>query len=134
MSPDPNDLVALTPAHFLIGQEMFALPELNVGSVKQTRLSSWQHLAQIKQHFWQRWSEEYLPLLQKRVKWQEAKASLKVGDMVLVQNDNCPPLSWPLGRVIDVTRSRDNRVRSVKILTQSGEITRAIQRVCVLPM
>lgn len=34
--------------------------------------------------FWQRWTKEYLLLLQERQKWTSLKRNLKVGDIVLV--------------------------------------------------
>lgn len=39
LSPDPNDLVALTPGHFLIGQELLTLPEFDLSDHQTNRLS-----------------------------------------------------------------------------------------------
>lgn len=41
-SDDPNDVTAITPAHFLIGREFQAIAEPSYGNVKQGRLSRWQ--------------------------------------------------------------------------------------------
>ena len=41
LSTDPNDPLAVTPAHFLIGQPLIMLPEDNYISVPKNRLSSW---------------------------------------------------------------------------------------------
>lgn len=38
--------------------------------------------------FWKRWIKEYLPTLTKRTKLQNKNASLKVGDLVLLQDEN----------------------------------------------
>ncbi|XP_018377309.1 PREDICTED: uncharacterized protein LOC108770303 [Trachymyrmex cornetzi] len=40
LSSDPNDLSALTPAHFLIGKPLNSLPELDLSSVPANRLSA----------------------------------------------------------------------------------------------
>ena len=63
MSSDPSDLQPLTPGHFLIGTPLNELPELDVTGVKVNRLNRWQHLQQLHQHFWKRWSAEYLSSL-----------------------------------------------------------------------
>lgn len=38
LSDDPNDFVALTPAHFLIGESLVSIPELIVKDVPVNRL------------------------------------------------------------------------------------------------
>ncbi|XP_039287383.1 uncharacterized protein LOC120352036 [Nilaparvata lugens] len=58
MSEEPSDLVALTPAHFLIGSVLTDLPEPNLLDISQNRLNQWQHVQQMKQHFWARWSKD----------------------------------------------------------------------------
>ncbi|GFX19897.1 hypothetical protein TNCV_1434571 [Trichonephila clavipes] len=50
------------------------------------------------QHFWNRWSSEYLTLLQSRSKWRIVQKSLDIGDLVLIKHDNSPPLQWKLGK------------------------------------
>ncbi|XP_055634174.1 uncharacterized protein LOC129774459 [Toxorhynchites rutilus septentrionalis] len=42
MSEDPNDLEPLTPAHFLIGTSLQAIPEENIEAVPSNRLNKWQ--------------------------------------------------------------------------------------------
>lgn len=59
-SDDPNDFSSITPAHFLIGREITAIPEPSLEDIKINRLSRWQFVQQMKQHFWRRWSREYL--------------------------------------------------------------------------
>lgn len=60
LSSDPNDLVALSPGHFLIGDSLCNLPERDFLDVPRNRLSFWQHVQKVKQHFWTRWQKEYL--------------------------------------------------------------------------
>lgn len=65
LSSDPSDLSVLTPSHFLIGDSLLSNPEPIILYVKTSRLSRWQHIEQMRQHFWTRWHNEYLNTLQK---------------------------------------------------------------------
>ena len=47
---------------------------------------------------------------------------------MLIKEDNIPRLKWPLGVVVDVFVGKDGLVRSVKVKTKKGEMTRLIQR------
>jgi hypothetical protein len=53
--------------------------------------------------------------------------------LVVLVEDNLPPLQWRLGRVVEVHPGTDNIVRVVSIKTISGVVKRAIKKVCVLP-
>lgn len=98
----------MTPGHFLIGRPLIALPESNLTSLPENRLCHYRRLQQIIQQFWQRWSIEYLGELQTRQKWkQEASRLLKVGSLVLVKEDNLPPLRWKTARVVAVHPGAD---------------------------
>ncbi|XP_029161049.1 uncharacterized protein LOC114932814 [Nylanderia fulva] len=65
LSIDPNDPIALTPAHLLIGRPFTMLPETDFSCVADNRLSLWQLITKIRQEFWRRWQLEYLTELQK---------------------------------------------------------------------
>ena len=54
ISSDPNDLLVLSPAHYLIGKTIMTLPEGNMLSVPVNRLSTWQHISKVRQAFWSR--------------------------------------------------------------------------------
>lgn len=59
LSNDPNDFEALTPGHFLVGCPLTAYPEPSLKALPWNKLSRWQRVEQIKQHFWRR-TVEYL--------------------------------------------------------------------------
>ncbi|XP_055526996.1 uncharacterized protein LOC129719628 [Wyeomyia smithii] len=65
-SDDPNDLEPLTPAHFLIGSSLQAIPEPNVDQLPTLRLNRWQSMQRHLQTFWKRWRREYLCQLRGR--------------------------------------------------------------------
>lgn len=135
LSSDPQDLLALTPGHFLIGDQLTALPEHDLKHTEINRLSHYQRLQHMIQHFWRRWSCEYIANLQQRSKWK-AKTSnaIKVGAMVILRDDNLPPLYWKLGRIIQTHPGEDSVVRVVTVKTANGVVKRAVSKVCVLPI
>ena len=75
---------------------------------------------------------EYLPCLQERQKWLTSRENLKVGDLVLLLNENFPRLHWPLGLITNTYPSPDGIVRSVQVKTQSGIYDRPITKLCLL--
>ncbi|GJQ85299.1 hypothetical protein Trydic_g5197 [Trypoxylus dichotomus] len=134
MSSDPNDLIALTPGHFLIGRPITFLPQPNLLEVKENTLSRYQRLQQMTQHFWTRWSREYISELQQKTKWKSNLGSINVGDLVVIKDDHLPPSRWKLGRITEIQPGKDNVVRVVTIRTSSGQMKRSVTRVCPLPV
>ena len=135
LSLDPHDLDALTPGHFLIGAPLTAPIEDDVRAIPLTRLSRWQRVQNLRQHFWQRWQREYLQQLQQRPKGQQsASPNITPGTMVVLVEDNLPPLRWKLGRVVDVHPGQDGIVRVVTVKTASGTTRRSVKKVCILPV
>lgn len=133
LSTDPSDFSCLTPAHFLVGEPLMSYPEKDVTTVPESRLSFWQRVVKIQQHFWQRWSVEYLNRLQNRPKWYKTCTNLQENTIVLVKEDNVPPLKWSLARILKVIPSRDKKVRLVELKTQNGVFKRPITKLCPLP-
>ena len=84
------------------------------------------------QHFWSRWTREYLPGLARRCKWATARPPLKINDVCYITEDNKPRLSWLLGRVIDCVPGKDGLIRTYKLQTKSGVLTRPVQRLHLL--
>lgn len=132
-SDDPNDFTAITPAHFLIGRELQAIPEPSYLALKESTLSRWQLVQTLQQHFWKRWTKEYLPELQNRQKWYK-KTTIKPGALVLIIDRNTPPMQWPLARIVALHPGKDNVTRVVTLRTPKGELKRAVHEICLLPL
>jgi len=133
ISSNPNDLNYLSPGHFLVGNTLTSYPEMDIMEVKVNRLSRWQMLERIRQHFWKRWTSEYLLTLQQRNKWSTSKGSqIKVGQLVICKEDGLPPLKWIVGRVQSVAPGADDIVRTATIKTATGEYKRPAAKLCVL--
>ena len=132
VSDDPNDLNPLTPNHMLLLQPrdegspgMFDKSD----SFCRRRWRQIQYLADV---FWRRWQREYLSTLQLRQRWLRSSRSLNVNDVVLIMDDASPRNSWPLGRVLETYPGTDGLVRSVKLVSRSGTLTRPVHKLCLL--
>lgn len=134
LSSNPDDLGALTAGHFLIGAPLTAVNEARVDDVPINRLQRWHKIHWIHQQFWKRWTRDYLHQLQERTKWRQVSPNVNINDLVLLQEDNVPPLRWPLGRVTMVHAGTDGLVRAVTIRTGHGTFRRAITKIAVLPI
>ena len=134
LTDDPSDFSALTPAHFLIGTPTLTVPEPCTLDLNTSRLSRWQLIRQMYEHFWSRWSSEYLPELQHRSKWRTIKPQIEVGDLCLIRSNLQPPCKWPLARVTKVQPGPDGLIRVVELKTASSIYSRPISKVSVLPL
>ena len=132
VSNDPRDPPALTPNMLLLMKSNSAIPQgiFNERDVYAKRW--WRQVQYLADVFWRRWLKEYLPTLQHRQKWQKEQPDLKVNDVVIVSDDSVPRGQWPLGRVLDVVRSRDGLIRSCVVKTKSAEFLRPITKLCLL--
>jgi len=102
-SDDPRNLEALTPNHLLLLRPGLPCP-VNEFTAKDAYRRRWTHVQYLADRFSSRWISEYLPTLQLHQKWLEAHRNLRVGDVVIIADENTPKRSWPLGRVT-VSRS-----------------------------
>ncbi|GBN56105.1 hypothetical protein AVEN_110858-1 [Araneus ventricosus] len=134
LSADVDDLEVLTPAHFLIGRPITAIVEPSLIDFETNRLNVWQRITKSVQTIWKRWSLSYLNGLQQRKKWVVNNENLKIGDMVLIREENLPPCKWLMGRVIALYPGQDNKVRVVDVKTSKGIYKRSINKLSVLPI
>ena len=59
-----DGIEVLTPGHFIIGRSLQTLPSLDLTSQRLPLLKRWSLCQALLQHWWQRWSKEYLQQLQ----------------------------------------------------------------------
>jgi hypothetical protein len=110
------------------------LPEDNLVSVPENRLSSWRLIVKARQDFWKRWQHEYLSELQKRQKWVKDEPNLKCGTVALIIDKNQPCMQWVLGRIIEVYPGDDGIVRTATVQTSKGNFKRSVKLLCPLPI
>ena len=129
---DPQDELVLTPNHFLVGQLGGQLAPQVADDIVFNPRHRWRLIQNLVRLFWKRWREEYLSTLNTRKKWREAKENLKVGDVVLVVDQNAPRGQWHLGRVEEMFPGQDGQVRVVQVSTRGQKFIRPITRLCPL--
>ena len=132
VSDDINDLEPITPNHFLIGRPS---PNLNFTNITEKDTNSrtrWKAVQAVTNMYWKRWLKEYLPLLTVRKKWTNHYENIRVGDIVLIQEENTERSKWPLARVTELFYGKDGVVRSVKLKTKDSILQRPVAKLCVL--
>ncbi|XP_072389317.1 uncharacterized protein [Diabrotica undecimpunctata] len=125
-SNDPNDLIPLTPMMFLRDQTESGVPDCD--AVDQKALSrKVVYRQKLVDDLRRRFRNEYLGQLKL---WFKGRSSqqVKVGDMVLVGNDQDKRINWPLGRVVELLPGKDKQVRLVRVNTERGQFLRPVQR------
>lgn len=132
-SSEPDDPTPLTPGHFLVGEAPVLTPDDNYEQFQMSNLRRWQMTQRMVQCFWRRWSQEYLTMLSQRYKWTFRTREPKIGDVVLVKEDNLPPAKWCYGRVVDIHPGADDVVRVVSLKCKDTIIKRPISKLCLLP-
>ena len=113
-SHSPDAVAPLTPGHFLVGRTLQAYPELAI-DCNMSLCRRWVLCQAIVQHFWKRWSREYLQQLQASQKRKTAQPNLAVGDLVLMTDGNMFQAHWTMARVVAVYPGEDKLVRAVDV-------------------
>ena len=122
---------ALTPSHFLLGRgshlknEVSDEPSIQITGEQMREKGK--ELEERLKMFWNRWQNDYLkhlPLPKRKDKF----GRLEIGSVVLIREDNCPKLQWPMGVVEELIEGRDGISRAVKVRTKKGILLRPIQR------
>ncbi|XP_077978115.1 uncharacterized protein LOC144433645 [Glandiceps talaboti] len=142
----PDDYEPLTPSLLLHGRLMNTLPyELIDDDTltdptftvrdQTTLVKRKQHLANLHEHFWHRWSSEYLPALHERHNPNgKTNNTIQVGDVVLIQSDDKRRVNWNLALVLELRYGNDGLVRSAKIKTKGGQTNRPINKLYPLEL
>ncbi|XP_072382493.1 uncharacterized protein [Diabrotica undecimpunctata] len=122
LTNDVEDLNALTPGHFLTLEPLISLSVPNFSEVSFNRLSTWQLLQCIHRDFWTRWRKEYLHNLQQKSKWLDSGFVPKIGALVVLKEDNLAPCQWPLARLVELHKGKDDVARVATVCTITGTL------------
>ena len=131
-SHNSDGILSLTPGHFLLLKPPTAYPDQPRLPEEPCRLKKWQLCQSIVQHFWDRWSREYLQTLQSRTKWKRSQPNLQEGDIVVLKEDKTFSCHWPLAKIIQTYPGKDGLVRVVQIRTESSTFKRPVTKLALL--
>jgi len=132
LSMDPEDLEPITPNHFLLGRANANLPPNVIENGQTCFRRRWLEAQFIVNQVWKRWLKEYVPALTERRKWLRPERDLRVGDLVIVVDNNSPRGQWPLGRVLRLLPGKDGVVRTAEVKTKTGVYIRPAVKLCLL--
>lgn len=126
VSNDPHELSALTPAMFLVDQRGFGLPDYDFVD-RSSVYRKLRYKQRLKDDLRLRFRNEYLGQL--RIFYEgKPRGSVKLGDVVLIGNDQDKRMDWPLARVIELIPGKDKQIRLVRLVTSRGQLLRPVQR------
>ncbi|CAB4007545.1 PREDICTED: uncharacterized protein LOC100197852 [Paramuricea clavata] len=142
VSEDDLD-VALTPFHLMHGRSMstgkkvLTTDVVSVMSLEHCKKRLF-HLRKLLKDLWSRFRSNYLNELRQMNIYRKEKGGkarmIELGDVVLIKDDDpTPRTQWRMGKVLNLVKGRDEKVRGakLKVLSKTGKQTyvfRPIQR------
>ncbi|CAB4020328.1 Hypothetical predicted protein [Paramuricea clavata] len=119
---EPGMLEPLMPNHLLTCKsEIILQPPGDFTRPDLYSCKRWRRVQYLTNQFWQRWRKEYSNMLQcEKKKCTRQRRNSRVGDIVIVRDDDLARNNWPLGKVVEVDPSDDDLVRKVRILVSHG--------------
>ena len=129
VSSDVNDLEALTPNHFLLGNRNVCLPYLPCAEEFVDYRKLFRQFHAYANLIWDRFRKEYLSTLNNRQKWRStAIETLKEGDLVCLIEDSDKRGYYNLGRVTEIIDGSDGLIRSAIVQTNDGVYKRPVMK------
>ena len=127
-SPEP-----LTPLQLLTLKSKVVLPPPG-NFVKEDLYcrKRWRRVQFLANEFWSRWRKEYLPTQLERRKWTKPQENLRIGDIVIMLDENVPRCEWPKAIITDTYPSEDSHVRKVKVKTSTSAYERPVHKLVLL--
>ena len=113
----------LCPSQLITGRCILSLLNIADGEcadevVSQKLLTKrMKYVNSVLQHYWRRWSKEYIVNLRDfhKSKNPQNQRIVTPGQVVLVHDEKTPRQSWKIGRIIETQTSADREVRGVKV-------------------
>ncbi|KFM82388.1 Alpha-tocopherol transfer protein-like protein, partial [Stegodyphus mimosarum] len=118
-------------AIFRVGDVILSSPKQPLTSPASIR-NRWDLLQKMRKDFCKSWFKAYLSSLQTRKKWKDTQPNLKIGDIVLLLDDDHLPGSWPIGQVVELHHGTDRLVRVATIKSRNSLFKRNIHKLLLL--
>ena len=133
VNSDPGCGVVLRPMDFLVdlstgSQEVDPTTPLPKGDSAKMLLRHWKYKQQKLKLVWRQFYDDYLTSLREKQRLQHrnprstAKTKPKVGEVVLVKDEDVPRGHWKLGKIVRLIESRDGSVRAAQLLLPNRSV------------
>ena len=120
---DPTYPTPLTPNHLITMKSKVLLPPPgNFQNADLYARKRWRRVQHLINEFWDRCRKEFLQNLQIRQKWTRPQRDVKIGDIVILKDENLPRNQWSLARIVDVFPSADGFIRKVKLVLGDSKL------------
>ncbi|GFX42285.1 integrase catalytic domain-containing protein [Trichonephila clavipes] len=126
ISENPQELIPLSTAMFLIENrcsDTTDIDELNSRDLRKRMKYRIKLLSDLR-----RFRKEFLSELIQKQNDNRVREP-RIGEMVLIGNDNKKRLSWPIAKITELIPDRDGEIRTVRLKTQHGTVIRPVQRI-----
>lgn len=121
----------LTPNHLMYGRKLNMkaddsnlLPATNT-SIAEISVKRKENINRLLTHFWNRWRDEYVTELREYHKMRKNRFNKDIvankDDVVIIADDRMPRAQWRIGRITDVIKGKDQRVRAAIIQCQTDQ-------------
>ncbi|XP_067944945.1 uncharacterized protein [Watersipora subatra] len=77
---------------------------------------------QLAQEFCEMWNSQCLSKIETRSKWQHPQPNLKMGDVVLIIDENQPRNFWSTGKIVALHFRADSRVRKATVMLATPDL------------
>jgi hypothetical protein len=130
-SSDAFDEPPITPLALTgkVLSDEFLAESLNVQQLTRRQ----RYIHRLQKTVVRRWNDEYLVGLSQRKLHLESSNSLRVGQLVYVENGKLR-CEWPLARIVEIVPGSDGVVRLVKLKIGKSEFFRPVQRLIPLEL
>ena len=126
-----SDLAALTPGHCLVGTSLTAPPE-PFWDIYVSGLPRWIVTLQMRTTSGNVGVER--PLRSTAVKVVYCESCPQEGDLVLLTDDQQPPLKWPLARILMLHPGANGLARVATLRTATTTLQRPLVKLVLLPL
>ena len=121
----------LTPNHLIYGRKI----ETTVNTEDtDVNVLTCDRVKRALKYFWEQWRTEYLTSLRERTTNTNSRkvvSTIDIGDVCLIE-EQCPRISWKMGRIEELVRGKDGKVRAAVIKTLNGQLRRPINKLVVI--